>query len=89
MMRMVPDGPDHPRGAMRRVEAYVKTLDVPAEIVWGMNDPILSRALPIMQGNFPKARITETEGGHFLQEEVPEEIAAAIWRVVAQAQAQN
>lgn len=90
MMRMVPDGPDHPSAAaMRRVEAYVKTLDVPAEIVWGMNDPILSRALPIMQGNFPKARITKTEGGHFLQEEVPEEIAAAIWRVVAQVQAQN
>ena len=43
MMRMVPDGPNHPSAdAMRKVGAYVKTLR-PAEIVWGMNDPILGK----------------------------------------------
>ena len=87
MMRMVPDGPDHPSSAqMRLIEAYVQGLDVPAEIIWGMNDPILSAGLPIMRQNFPDASVTETQGGHFLQEEVPGEIAAALLRVIDQVQ---
>ena len=82
MMRMVPDGPNHPSApSMRRVEEYVNTLEIPAEIVWGENDPILGRALPIMQQNFPNARLTKTTAGHFLQEEVPNEIAEALIRV--------
>ena len=83
MMRMVPDGPNHPSApSMRRVEEYVNTLEIPAEIVWGENDPILGRALPFMQQNFPNARLTKTTAGHFLQEEVPNEIAEALIRVV-------
>jgi haloalkane dehalogenase len=84
LMRMVPTGPDHPTSQpMREIEAYAGTLDVPTEIVWGMRDPILARLLPTMTALYPKARVTETEAGHFLQEEVPVEIAAAIERVVA------
>jgi haloalkane dehalogenase len=87
MMRMVTDGPDHPStAAMRVIERYVQGLDIPAEIVWGMNDPILAKALPLMKQNFPDAPVTETEGGHFLQEEVPVEIAAAVLRVIDQVQ---
>ncbi len=83
MMRMVPDGPDHPTTpAMRVIEQYVQGLDTPAEIVWGMNDPILAKELPAMKQNFPNAPITETEAGHFLQEEVPAEIAADLLRIV-------
>ena len=83
MMRMVTDGPDHPSApAMSIIENYVKGLDIPAEIVWGMNDPILAKGLPGMKRNFPHAPVTETEGGHFLQEEVPSEIAAALLRVI-------
>jgi haloalkane dehalogenase len=83
LMRMVTDGPDHPSAAqMRQIEAYVEGLDIPAEIVWGLNDPILGSALPIMKANFPDARVTETQAGHFLQEEVADEIAAAIMRLV-------
>jgi haloalkane dehalogenase len=36
----------------------------------------------------PTARVTETQAGHFLQEEVPVEIAEAIERVVAAVEAQ-
>ncbi|MCP4753658.1 MAG: hypothetical protein GY866_22460 [Proteobacteria bacterium] len=83
MMRMVTDGPDHPSSAkMRIIERYVQGLDIPAEIVWGMKDPILGKGLPTMKRSFPGAPVTETEGGHFLQEEVPVEIAAALLRVV-------
>lgn len=84
LMRMVTDGPDHPSTPqMQIIEQYVAGLDIPAEIVWGMKDPILGKGLPLMQANFPGAPVTETQAGHFLQEEVPGEIAAAVMRVVA------
>jgi len=87
MMRMVPDGPDHPSApAMRMIKSYVQGLDIPAEIVWGMRDPILGRGLPAMKQFFPEAPVTETQGGHFLQEEVPVEIASALLRVIDQVQ---
>jgi len=87
LMRMVPTGPDHPTSKpMSEIEAYARKLNVPTEIVWGMRDPILARALPTMKAMYPQARVTETQAGHFLQEEVPVEIAAAIERVVAAAE---
>ena len=88
LMRMVPTGPNHPTSPqMEEVEAYAKTLQVPTEIVWGMRDPILARILPTMTEMYPEARVTETQAGHFLQEEVPDEIADAIERVVAAVEA--
>ncbi|MEL6737967.1 MAG: hypothetical protein AAFO28_03480, partial [Pseudomonadota bacterium] len=86
LMRMVPTGPSHPTTpTMRNVQAYAESLgDIPVELVWGMNDPILAKALPRMQQFFPDAPVTKTEAGHFLQEEVPGEIAEAVMRVVAQ-----
>jgi len=82
-MRMVPDSPDHPSAEpMRAIEEYVGTLDIPVELVWGMKDPILAQGLEPMKANFPNAPVTETDAGHFLQEEVPEEIAAAVMRVL-------
>jgi haloalkane dehalogenase len=87
MMRMVTDGPDHPSAAaMRVIEGYVQGLDIPAEIVWGMKDPILAKGLPLMKQNFPDAPVTETEAGHFLQEEVPVVITGALLRVLDQIQ---
>jgi len=52
-----------------------------------MHDPILAKGLPIMKTLFPSARVTETQAGHFLQEEVPDDIAAALMRVVVQVEA--
>jgi len=86
LMRMVADGPDHASSpALRHIERYVEGLDIPVELVWGINDPILGRGLPFMQKMFPAAPVTETEAGHFLQEEVPEIIAAALMRIVDKA----
>ena len=91
LMRMVPTGPDHPTTpTMRDVEEYTKSLgDIPAELVWGMRDPILAKALPNMQKLFPDAPVTETQAGHFLQEEVPVEIAQAIMRVYEKVEAKK
>ena len=87
LMRMVADGPDHASSpALGDIERYVEGLDIPAELVWGMNDPILGRGLPFMQKMFPTAPVTETEAGHFLHVEVPEIIAAALLRIVDKAQ---
>ena len=87
LMRMVADGPDHASApALRDIERYAEGLDIPAELVWGMNDPILAKGLPVMQKMFPNAPVTETEAGHFLQEEVPETIAAAVLRIIDKAQ---
>jgi haloalkane dehalogenase len=86
LMRMVADGPDHASSpALRHIERYVEGLDIPVELVWGTNDPILGRGLPLMQKMFPTAPVIETEAGHFLQEEVPEIIAAALLRIVDKA----
>jgi len=49
-----------------------------------MNDPILAKALPTVRAIFPEASVIETSAGHFLQEEVPGEIAEAVMRVVTE-----
>lgn len=86
LMRMVPDGPNHPSADdLHELEKYVTGLKIPVEIVWGVNDPILGAGLDNMRQTFPNAPVTETDAGHFLQEEVPEIIAAAILRVVQKA----
>ncbi len=82
LARLVPDGPSHPSvPALREVEAYVKGFPGPLELVWGTKDPILGRALKRHRAALPKARVTEVDAGHFLQEEAPQAIAQAIRRL--------
>lgn len=84
LARMVPDGPDHPSlPALRRGEAWARGFDGPTALVWGTRDPILGRALERHERAFPAAEVIRTEAGHFLQEEVPDELAAAIRSVAA------
>lgn len=82
LARMVPDAPDHPSvPALRRGEAWLRDFyggGGPLALVWGERDPILGRALARHTRAFPDARVTRTAAGHFLQEEVPEALAAAI-----------
>lgn len=87
LARMVPDSLEHPSvERLRQCEAWAKSFTRPTEIVWGKRDPVLGRLLKRTRELLPHARVTETGAGHFLQEEVPKEIADAILRV-AQASA--
>lgn len=82
LTRMVPDSMQHPSiEPLRRIGQFVRAFRGPAEIVWGDRDPVLGRVRTHIERMLPDARVTRTSAGHFLQEEVPEEIAAAIRRV--------
>jgi len=79
LVRMVPDTMDHPTvGPMGEVQAFVEAFDGPAAIVWGDRDPVLGRLKNRTSRLLPQAQVTSTDAGHFVQEEVPAEIAAAI-----------
>ncbi|HEY4240052.1 MAG TPA: alpha/beta fold hydrolase [Kofleriaceae bacterium] len=84
LARMVPDSAtDHPSiPALRRTEHAYRTAEVPVRLVWGMKDPILGRVVGHMQRLRPDAKVVKTGAGHFLQEEVPDELAAAVLDVV-------
>jgi len=77
--RMVPDSLDHPSvPLLREIQAFVEAFDGPAGIVWGDKDPVLGKLKRRISRWLPQAEVTSTNGGHFLQEEVPAEIAASI-----------
>jgi haloalkane dehalogenase len=79
LARMVPSSPDHPSvPELRRGEAWARGFAGPVALVWGERDPILGRALRRHVEAFPRATVTRTQAGHFLQEEVPGELVAAI-----------
>ncbi len=83
LARMVPSSMAHPSiGPLRRCQALVEGFTGPAAIVWGDRDPVLGRVRSWIEKLLPKARVTRTAAGHFLQEEVPGEIADAV-RLVA------
>jgi pimeloyl-ACP methyl ester carboxylesterase len=84
LARMVPARPDHPSTEpLRRCQQLVEGYRGPAAIVWGDRDPVLARAVGRLSRMLPQAPVTHTAGGHFLQEEVPGEIAAAVRQVAS------
>jgi haloalkane dehalogenase len=82
LARMVPDSLEHPSiPPLRRVQAFTESFDGPAAIVWGDRDPVIGNVRNWIHRLLPQAEVTRTQAGHFLQEEVPEEIAAAVRQV--------
>ena len=82
LARMVPTSAEHPSlPLLRRGEAWALSYEGPMELIWGLRDPILGGILKRHEERFPNARVTRTQAGHFLQEEVPEAFVAAIRRV--------
>ena len=79
LARMVPVNADHPSvEPLRRGEEWLRAFAGPMAIVWGTRDPVLGSALRRHERIFPNAPVTRTLAGHFLQEEVPEALAAAV-----------
>ena len=79
LARMVPDSVQHPSvGELERCQRYVERFEGPAAIVWGERDPVLGKLQRRVHRALPHAALTRTQGGHFVQEEFPDEIAAAI-----------
>ena len=79
LARRVPNGEDHPSmPELGRVEEWVRAFRGPVALVWGRKDPILGRTLKRLQEALPRATVVETDAGHFLQEEVPEQLSEAI-----------
>jgi haloalkane dehalogenase len=86
LARMVPDSHHHRSVPALEVTAELfRTIQVPIHLVWGKRDPILGRVLNHLMRERPDAIVTKTGAGHFLQEEVPGELATAILDVVARA----
>ena len=67
---------------MQRVEAWAMGFGGPVHLVWGVKDPVLGRALKRHREAFSDAPVDECDAGHFLQEEVPETLIAAIRSLV-------
>lgn len=84
LARMVPNTLEHPSiPALTECQRFAESYKGPAALVWGERDPILGRTLGRLVQLLPQAEVTRTQAGHFLQEEVPDELAAAIRRVAA------
>ncbi len=83
LARMVPDREDHPSMAfLERIDEFVRAYRGPAGLVWGERDPILGRALARHREALPQAKVEVTSAGHFIQEEIPDDLARMI-RAVA------
>lgn len=82
MAREVPDSLEHRSvPLLRQCQEFVSGFDGPAALVWGDRDPVLKRLKNRTARLLPQASVTSTSAGHFLQEQVPAEIAAAIVQV--------
>jgi haloalkane dehalogenase len=86
LARMVPDALDHPSvPSLAQTHELFATLDAPIALVWGTRDPILGRVINHLERTRPDAKVTRTPAGHFLQEEVPAQLADAILAVAGRA----
>ena len=79
LARMVPNSMQHPSVPLEKeIEAYLQSYTGPAQIVWGMNDPVMWKLRRRTSRLLPQAKIVKTQAGHFVQEETPQEVIQAI-----------
>jgi len=84
LARLVPQSLDSPTfQTLQEADDWARSFTGPVRLVWGMRDPILGRALRGVKKLFPDATVVETDAVHFLQEEVPDELAEAILGVAS------
>ena len=79
LARMVPNNMHHPSVSLEQeIEIYLSSYNGPAQIVWGMNDPVMWKLRRRTARLLPQAKMVKTQAGHFVQEETPEEVITAI-----------
>ncbi len=79
LARMVPNSHKHYSVSFfKKTEDFASTYKGPVSLIWGKKDPILGRLGSAHKKLMPHATLQETDGGHFIQEEYPELIVAAI-----------
>ena len=79
LARMVPNSMHHPSVSLEQeIETYLSSYDGPAQIVWGMNDPVMWKLRRRTSRLLPQAKVVKTQAGHFVQEETPAEVITAI-----------
>ena len=79
LARMVPNSMHHPSVPIEQeIETYLGSYDGPAQIVWGMNDPVMWKLRRRTSRLLPQAKVVKTQAGHFVQEETPAEVITAI-----------
>jgi haloalkane dehalogenase len=85
---LVPTEPEHPTAvAMNRVREALGSWEKPALVVWGADDAVLpprvaERLVELIPGAATAAELIP-RASHFLQEDAPDEVAAAILRFLA------
>ncbi|NMM48133.1 alpha/beta fold hydrolase [Marinigracilibium pacificum] len=79
LSRMVPNNHDHPSVKyLKMTEEFASAYTGPVSIFWGKKDPVLGRLSSAHHNLMPHAKLTITDGGHFIQEEYPKLIAEEI-----------
>lgn len=82
LARMVPNNMEHPSVPIEKeVEEFLKSYKGSAEIVWGVNDPVMWKLRRRTERLLPQAKTFETDAGHFVQQESPEKVVESIKKV--------
>ena len=82
LARMVPNNMKHPSVPIEKeVEEFLKSYKGPAEIVWGVNDPVMWKLRRRTERLFPQAKTVKTDAGHFVQQESSEEVVESIKKI--------
>ena len=79
LARMVPNNMNHPSVPLEKeIEEFLQQYNGPAQIVWGMNDPVMWKLRRRTSRLLPQAKVIKTEAGHFVQEETPQKVIESI-----------
>ena len=79
LARMVPNNMNHPSVPLEKeIEEFLQQYNGPAQIVWGMNDPVMWKLRRRTSRLLSQAKVIKTEAGHFVQEETPEKVIDSI-----------
>ena len=82
LARMVPNNMKHPSVPVEKeVEEFLKSYKGPAEIVWGVNDPVMWKLRRRTERLLPQAKTVKTDAGHFVQQESSEEVVESIKKI--------